>query len=158
MSPSEQLRDRLRQWGSNVPASCLLCDSLDETRDHLFFECTYSQEVWSPLFMHATFNPPVGFDAIIHWLPSSFSIIKIRTICNLLVQAITYVLWKERNSRLHTSSSRPSLLLVKEVKRLIKAKLIGLDRVALPTLTQFSHQSTSTPETFLHLWFRFFDD
>nr|AAC78274.1 putative reverse transcriptase [Arabidopsis thaliana] len=32
-------RDRLRSWGLIVPAECVLCNLVDETRDHLFFAC-----------------------------------------------------------------------------------------------------------------------
>lgn len=33
-------RDRLRAWGLQVPATCVLCNTTDETRQHLFFACT----------------------------------------------------------------------------------------------------------------------
>ncbi|WZY87903.1 hypothetical protein YC2023_044638 [Brassica napus] len=91
---------------------------------------------------------------IFQWLPSSSTNLKVRTICNLLVQAIVYALWKERNLRLHTSSSRHSLLLVKEVKVILKAKLFGLDRSPPGRSLQ---QSTSSSETYLHEWFHHFD-
>lgn len=147
-------RDRLRQWGSTVPASCLLCDSADESRDHLFVACSYSRDVWNFFFGNSTFSPPLVFDAIIQWLGSSSPNVKVRSICNLLVQAIVYLLWKERNSRLHGSSSRPFMSLVKEVKRTIKAKLFGLDRAVT---VEGRHQSISASESYLQLWFRFFD-
>ncbi|KAL0873789.1 hypothetical protein Bca101_023494 [Brassica carinata] len=104
-------------------------------------------------------NPPLDFEAIIRWLPSFSTNAKVKTICNLLVQAIVYVLWKERNSRLHSSSRKPFLLLVKEVKKIIKAKLFGLDRAttALPLTTQTPHHSITMTETYLQLWFRYFD-
>ncbi|KAG7558973.1 Endonuclease/exonuclease/phosphatase superfamily [Arabidopsis thaliana x Arabidopsis arenosa] len=37
-------RDRLIRWGLNVPSSCLLCNSFDETLQHLFFDCVFSNE------------------------------------------------------------------------------------------------------------------
>ncbi|CAF2152863.1 unnamed protein product [Brassica napus] len=39
-------RDRLLSWGLNTPSTCLLCNSSDESRSHLFFECVYSSQVW----------------------------------------------------------------------------------------------------------------
>ncbi|KAJ4870550.1 hypothetical protein Rs2_47846 [Raphanus sativus] len=100
---------------------------------------------------------PSHFEAIIRWISMSSSNAKVRSICNLLVQAIIYVLWKERNSRLHTSSRRPSLCLVKEIKRIIKAKLIGLDRAASTPTSQAPTQAPSSSETYLYFWFRYFD-
>ncbi|KAG2329091.1 hypothetical protein Bca52824_000271 [Brassica carinata] len=109
-----------------------------------------AKRTWETLFP----APPL---AIIQWLPSSSTNVKVRTICNLLVQAIVYVLWKERNARLHISSRRPFLLLVKEVTRLIKAKLIGLDRTAPLSISLRQQQDSFTSETYLHLWFQYFD-
>lgn len=52
-------RDRLRSWGLNIPSICLLCSNQDETRDHLFFECTYSLAIWS-FFTSKTYLTPPG--------------------------------------------------------------------------------------------------
>lgn len=48
-------RDRLRSWGLLVHAECVLCNLVDETRDHLFFACRFSSRIWT-FFMRA-----VGF-------------------------------------------------------------------------------------------------
>ena len=39
-------RDRLINWGIQVDDRCLLCNSNQESRDHLFFTCNYSYELW----------------------------------------------------------------------------------------------------------------
>ncbi|CAA7040906.1 unnamed protein product [Microthlaspi erraticum] len=51
-------RDKLRSWGINVPASCLLCGSNPETRDHLFFQCNFAAVIWNSFFTHRTLSPP----------------------------------------------------------------------------------------------------
>lgn len=150
-------RDRLQNWGMNVVSTCLLCGISDENRDHLFFRCSYSQELWTSFFSNSTLAPPADFEAIIAWLPSSSSNAKVKTICHLLVQALVYVVWKERNTRLHTSASKPPLPLVKEIKGVMKAKLFGLDRVVSPASLRRAHPSSSPTETYLQLWFRYFD-
>lgn len=38
--------DRMLKWNSQAVDSCWLCHSAIETRDHLFFECSYSADVW----------------------------------------------------------------------------------------------------------------
>ena len=38
--------DRLAAWGLNVAGTCKLCLADMETRDHLFFKCKFSREVW----------------------------------------------------------------------------------------------------------------
>lgn len=39
-------RDRLLRWGMSVPPSCLLCGTADESRDHIYFSCSFSRSVW----------------------------------------------------------------------------------------------------------------
>ncbi|KAJ4900147.1 hypothetical protein Rs2_14098 [Raphanus sativus] len=63
----------------------------------------------------------------------------------------------ERNPRLHTSKSRTSLLIVKECKVTLKAKLIGLDHALLPAISRRLQQSSAANESYLQLWFRYFD-
>lgn len=41
--------DRMLLWNVGIEASCILCKQHLETSDHLFFSCSYSQEVWSGL-------------------------------------------------------------------------------------------------------------
>lgn len=41
--------DRMLLWNVGVNVSCILCNQHLESRDHLFFSCSYSQEVWSGL-------------------------------------------------------------------------------------------------------------
>ncbi|KAF3541752.1 hypothetical protein Bca4012_050902 [Brassica carinata] len=53
--------------------------------------------------------------------------------------------------------SKPSHILVKEVKVLIKAKLFGLDRIRGSSRPRRLQHSSSHWETYLLLWFRHFD-
>ncbi|CAL9240343.1 unnamed protein product, partial [Arabidopsis halleri] len=63
-------RDRLRGWGLSVPASCTLCDDRDESRQHLFFDCRFSSEIWNFFTSRAQVNPPVLFEDCLLWLIS----------------------------------------------------------------------------------------
>lgn len=52
-------RDRMTCWGQGQRIDCVLCNNTEETRDHLFFECSYSSEIWSNLacsFMTTDFS------------------------------------------------------------------------------------------------------
>ncbi|VVB10400.1 unnamed protein product [Arabis nemorensis] len=63
---------------------------------------------------------------------------KATVICKLLLQAIVYKLWRERNTRLHTSVSKSADCLIKEDQVLMRQKLAGLDKKA-------TSPSSSTP-------------
>lgn len=41
--------DRISRWSQGVNTTCVLCKSDVESRKHLFFECSYSSEVWEHL-------------------------------------------------------------------------------------------------------------
>lgn len=38
--------DRLLKWNPQAISTFWLCNATTETRDHLFFECVFSEEVW----------------------------------------------------------------------------------------------------------------
>ena len=42
-------KDRLREWGILMDNRCVLCQSMEETRNHLFFGCPYSQGIWTKI-------------------------------------------------------------------------------------------------------------
>ena len=39
-------KDRLKSWGLVMEEECPLCKHEQETRNHLFFECSYSKTIW----------------------------------------------------------------------------------------------------------------
>lgn len=139
----------------SVSPSCLLCGTADESRDHIYFECSYSRSIWDSFFTQRNFNQPYTFDEVIRWVHHSTPPGKIRTICKLLVQATFYVIWNERNKRLHTSVARHPHLIIKEIQVILKAKLYGMDQNVEST----GRISTPTPnlrDRYLHHWFQNF--
>ncbi|CDY08871.1 BnaC08g11010D [Brassica napus] len=135
-----------------VPSSCLLCDRANESRSHLFFDCLVYAEVWTSFFTHPTLHPPHSFDGILTWVLTASPHPKVKFICKLLLQAVCYVLWRERNLRLHNSTSRSAHLLIKEIQVIMKAKLIGMDRRPV----QPTQRSQSFQESHLVTWFTYF--
>jgi len=41
--------DRIKTWNSGQQVACNFCNDAEETRNHLFFSCRYSSEVWENL-------------------------------------------------------------------------------------------------------------
>lgn len=80
---------------------------------------------------------------------------KIRTICKLLVQATFYVIWNERNKRLHTSVARHPQLIIKEIQVILKAKLYGLDQ-NVGSKRRIPSPSSNPRDRYLHQWFHNF--
>lgn len=147
-------RDKLLSWGMNVPAGCLLCGAGTETRNHIFFQCPFSSEVWNSFFTQRTLSPPSSLENIVIWVQTASSNPKVRVICNLLLQAVVYILWKEGNSRLHSSMVKPHLVLVKEIHTTLKAKLFSLDRT--PVTRSLRTTTNLDEESYIYTWFNFF--
>lgn len=125
-------RDRLRSWGLLVHAECVLCNLVDETRDHLFFACRFSSRIWT-FFMRAVgFSPPPQFMNCLLWLNSATRDKNLMLIIKLLFQASVYFIWKERNARIHSEIRRPSHLITKEIQMVIRARLDPLSRSRAP--------------------------
>lgn len=38
--------DRIDKWNQGIDATCVLCKAGHESRNHLFFECSYTGQVW----------------------------------------------------------------------------------------------------------------
>ncbi|CAA7050668.1 unnamed protein product [Microthlaspi erraticum] len=146
-------RDRLSSWGLIVPTNCLLCDAAPETRNHLLTDCAYSTEVWANFFAHSDFTLPSSIDQIVLWCKDTTGNEKVNSICMLLVQAIVYFLWRERNARLHSLSAKSASTLIKEIQLLLRAKLFGLDRARL---TSANLNPSPLQNSYLHTWFQFF--
>ncbi|KAG2242137.1 hypothetical protein Bca52824_096021 [Brassica carinata] len=147
-------RDRLLGWGMNVPSVCLLCSNADESRSHMFFHCSISREVWTSFFAYQSLNPPLSFDGSLNWVLQASPNKRVKLVCKLLLHAVCYTLWQERNLRLHNSSSRSVHLLIRDVQMVMKAKLIGIDRST--SQIQRSARPQISQESYLSVWFQYF--
>lgn len=63
-------RDHLLQWGIQTDPSCLLCNALSESRDHLLFECSFSWIIWRKCSLKCNFQSSRNWDTILTHLPS----------------------------------------------------------------------------------------
>lgn len=140
-------RDRMLSWGVTVPPLCLLCNVHDETRQYLFFDCPFAEEVWHYFTSRAHVSPPTTFEDGIRWLKNPCRDKVVATILRIAYQAAMYFIWRERNSRLHNSVSRPAIALIVEIKNLIRCHLDPLTR---------AQRIGPHGNSFLASWFRLF--
>ncbi|CAA7050832.1 unnamed protein product [Microthlaspi erraticum] len=61
-------RDRLIRWGLSVSSLCLLCNVQNENRQHLFFDCPFSAEIWLSYTVAANLSPPPLFEDLLRWI------------------------------------------------------------------------------------------
>ena len=127
-------RDRLRSWGLSIPSVCVLCNDQDESRDHLFFHCRFSSEIWGFFTRASRLSPPSQFVQVLLWLLTATRDRNLSLIIKLIYQASVYFIWRERNLRIHSNIMRPAHLIIKEIQLVIKARLDPLSRLPLGLL------------------------
>lgn len=116
--------DRTQHWNTGASVSCVFCQEPLETRNHLFFTCQYSKEVWR----HLTLNL-LGLKYTDEW-DSILAILLDDTQDNILLfllrytfQAMIHTIWCERNNRRHGEQGNPCTRLVKTVDKQIRNRL-----------------------------------
>lgn len=100
-------RDRLLQWGLNVPSNCVLCNTgIETTNQHLFFHCTYAAEIWSRFCGRMIPAPPSDLLVTVPLCQSlqDSAYSDAVVFLELILQVIVYNLWRERNSRIFRGS------------------------------------------------------
>ncbi|GJX97614.1 ribonuclease H-like domain-containing protein, partial [Tanacetum coccineum] len=121
-------QDMLRNWDANLGNVCSLCETQPDSLEHLFFECPFSQVVWSHMKVYA------GLDASAHDLyliiSNFLSLAKRKAsrsvIAKLVVSASAYFLWQERNGRLFKKHKRSSTQIIECITTAVRLNLLSV--------------------------------
>ncbi|KAL0556476.1 hypothetical protein IC582_004990 [Cucumis melo] len=117
-------RDRLHRWDSSVLLSCILCQGGMESRDHLFFSCSFGGDVWSRVLRIMASSHRIG-----HWGVELFWICHQgigkgvrRKLWRVLWCATIYFIWNERNHRLHGGQAHDPIVIFHLICSWIRAR------------------------------------
>ncbi|GJV96690.1 hypothetical protein Tco_1548267 [Tanacetum coccineum] len=121
-------QDMLRNWDANLGNVCSLCETQPDSLEHLFFECPFSQVVWSHMKVYA------GLDASAHdlyliisnFLPLAKRKASRSVIAKLVVSASAYFLWQERNGRLFKKHKRSSTQIIECITTAVRLNLLSV--------------------------------
>ncbi|XP_013591014.1 PREDICTED: uncharacterized protein LOC106299470 [Brassica oleracea var. oleracea] len=119
-------RDRLHSWGMQTPTTCLLCNSADETRDHLLFGCPFSFCVWTIVASRCLMAAVPDWNSTLlrmQTLPKKSNASQLSLWC---WQTAIYLIWTERNARLHRKTFRSKDSLIKQLDHLIRNKISSI--------------------------------
>ncbi|GJS45277.1 RNA-directed DNA polymerase, eukaryota, reverse transcriptase zinc-binding domain protein [Tanacetum coccineum] len=121
-------QDRLALWVDKVNLRCPLCKTMQDDHNHLFFACQFSSKVWN--FFKGLINldraPNDLYQAIdfIMARPVNKSIWSI--IQRLVLGAVVYFIWQERNLRLFQGKGRNVDSLCCLIKDQVRYRLMSL--------------------------------
>ena len=116
--------DRIAKWSQGVDNVCVLCHTEAETRDHLFFKCSYSDQLWRYLvggILGSSYTD--GWTEIVQKTSGSTLDKKSLFCLRYALQAATYAIWRERNRVKHGERLTPLDILKKITEKGIRNKL-----------------------------------
>nr|GEU84747.1 hypothetical protein [Tanacetum cinerariifolium] len=122
-------QDNLWSWevSSSLASSCPLCESQPDSHEHLFFECPFSTQVWLHMRDLAGLSqiPPI-LEVILDFI---IPMAKIRTstsvFSKLVLAAVAYFIWQERNNRLFMCNKRSTAQVIECIISTIRLKLMS---------------------------------
>ena len=114
--------DNLQKRGINVVNRCTLCKNGFEDRDHLFLNCSYTQQVWTKILnfwgMTWVHQNNVEFSFKIWKCPSKDP--DAQFLWKLTLPHLWWGIWKERNNRIFRNKELPGWVLGQNIIRSIK--------------------------------------
>ena len=119
--------DKMRLWSQQVNTSCVLCNEPMETRNHLFFSCPYSRQVWENTAKRLLQNRfSVDWREILTYICEKKSDKTRNFIVSYVFQNAIHSVWGERKARRHGESPSPVAALVKRIDRKIRNRLSSI--------------------------------
>lgn len=116
--------DRVAGWSQGVDTTCVLCNNAPESRNHFFFECPFSSQLWAHLtrgFLQRSFS--TNWDAVVRLIIAPGMGKQKRFCLRYAFQLALYTLWRERNKRRHGEKAMPLQVLAKLTEKAIRNKL-----------------------------------
>lgn len=121
-------QDKLTKWGVKTGLKCTFCNVVQDSRDHLFFQCAYPFQIWDFVKQFARMDhAPNDFTNILQFMlqrpvnKTAWSIIQ-----RLVLGASVYYVWQERNNRIFKGLRRTPNDLINTIMQVVRLKLITL--------------------------------
>ncbi|XP_022024188.1 uncharacterized protein LOC110924493 [Helianthus annuus] len=125
-------QDRLRAWevGSETNRRLMcypLCKHDRDSRDHLFFQCSFAAQVWNNVKVMVDLSSVNdSWDPVMDWMIQHANTKKIEhIICKLVIAASTYFIWQERNARLFTPNQNSVSGITEKIMNIVRLRVMG---------------------------------
>ncbi|XP_022030691.1 uncharacterized protein LOC110931613 [Helianthus annuus] len=127
-------QDRLASWeaGSDYNLRlmcCPLCKHDRDSRDHLFFSCSFASQVWynvKDLLNMGEVND--SWQSIMNWMDQKANSKKTEHIvCKLVIAAASYFIWHERNNCLFSNKVANVNAVCDKIKNTVRLRLMGFN-------------------------------
>ncbi|GJS95855.1 reverse transcriptase zinc-binding domain-containing protein [Tanacetum coccineum] len=101
-------QERLMKWYPEKQLRCSLCGTCLDSLNHLFFECQYSNKIWSLMKKKSSSETlPDKWEDILATMTQLKHNRSIKSVLRrIIIVACVYFIWNERNKRLFTNDKR----------------------------------------------------
>ncbi|XP_059284884.1 uncharacterized protein LOC132038192 [Lycium ferocissimum] len=110
--------DRLSKWNIQLDPTYQMCHSANNTRDHLFFECTFAHSIWQRLMQWLQFQWP----AVQSWQLQYQIILQVTKgktmqakMFRLVYSEFIAAIWWERNTRIFEKREKHGEQIAREI-------------------------------------------
>lgn len=121
-------QDRITSWQGIPNLKCALCNKVQETHNHLFFDCEFSVKVWCHFKdMVRLQSAPNSLSEIVPYVygrPMNKSVWSISQ--RLVIGALVYFIWQERNLRFFQQKKRTFSQLCGIIRDNVRLRLLSL--------------------------------
>jgi hypothetical protein len=122
--------DRLLAWGYNGDTQCVFFRHGIESRNHLFFQCSFSSRVWQNCMHRCNIDVPVfDWPSVIATGCVQWKTKRLRgVLCRLALSSVVYHLWKARNEIRHQGRPKTEEQLLRSIYWEIRSCISGKGR------------------------------
>lgn len=122
---------RVSKYAQQISLSCEFYGG-DESREHLFFLCPYSTQVWRYVYVSLgkTKSAKLFWIQLMDWALSALKRnIAINLVMKLRLSATIYHIWLEKNSRMHNGLPSSAMALAQKILQNIRDRVVGVPRL-----------------------------
>uniref|UniRef100_A0A2N9IBN2 Reverse transcriptase domain-containing protein n=1 Tax=Fagus sylvatica TaxID=28930 RepID=A0A2N9IBN2_FAGSY len=118
-------KERMLKWGFIVDGNCVFCRNSLETRNHIFFECSFSKRLWRKIMALCLVSDPCFcWEDLLEWGVVHLKGTEMRAIvCKVAWWATGYSIWSQRNAIIHAGQIKSEDQLLNSIKRDVKNRL-----------------------------------
>ncbi|CAA7029679.1 unnamed protein product [Microthlaspi erraticum] len=119
--------DRILSWSPGINPLCVLCQRQQETRNHIFFTCGYSSEVWGALtkgLLKRSYSS--SWDSIVSFISDSRHPWTPLFLVRYVFQSAIHTLCRERNSRRHGDRPQPPAKLTRIIDKTVRNRIFSI--------------------------------
>ncbi|XP_043721013.1 uncharacterized protein LOC122668526 [Telopea speciosissima] len=136
LSDALPTRDNLIHRHIPAPHHCEFCSAIIESRNHLFFGCPFSTDIWKIIYelcFHDGTMPSNVIDAAISVIYAAGRVGKLGLATKLAFCATIKHIWSERNFRIFRNKIRPKDQIIGAIKGDVIGRLSSISLVGNPT-------------------------